>query len=137
MRDRFVPHSLFKMAACICLLALILVLLTGCGETSVFDGSKVSNETGFHMEYNVLDREETADLKLSQGEELKVVFAHSSGNVDVTVGLPGKDTIYTGTKQDNAEFYLMIPEAGVWHISVTGHRAKGRVSFTRTVDAGK
>ena len=137
MKDRFVQRTTFKWIACICLMTLVLTLLTGCGKTTAFDGSKVSDETGFHMEYNVLNQEETADINFKLGEEIKVVFAHSSGNVDVTVGLPGKDTIYTGTNQENAEFYLMIPETGVWHISVTGHQAKGRVSFTRSLAAAE
>ena len=35
------------------------------------------------------------------------------------------------SQQKNAEFILTIPEAGNYQISVTGHQAKGKVSFAR------
>ena len=131
MNDILMGRNSVKRLAGILLLGLIAFLLAGCGNASVFDGSKAANETGFQMEYSILNKEETADLKLSEGEQLRVIFSHTAGNVDVTVGQDGKEPIYRGTKQDNAEFVLMIPESGVYHISVTGHQAKGKVSFTR------
>lgn len=110
---------------------LVMSLLTGCGKESLFNGSRVCDETGFRMEYTVLNRIDTADMELSEGEELRVVIAHTAGNVDVTVGQPGKEPIYRGTGQTNAEFILTIPETGSYRISVTGHRANGKVSFIR------
>ena len=38
--------------------------------------------------------------------------------------------IYKGTEQEKADFILTIPKTGCYHISVTGHRAKGEISFT-------
>ncbi len=115
-----------------CLIPLLLcLLLAGCRGTGVFDGSRTSDETGFRMAYAILDREETADLNLSAGDRLQTVIAHQSGQVDVTVGQDGQPPIYRGTAQQNAEFTLTIPESGVYHISVTGHRAEGNVSFVR------
>ena len=110
---------------------LVMGLLTGCGKESVFNGSRVSDETGFRMEYTVLNRTDTANMELSEGEELRVAISHTAGNVDVTVGQPGKEPIYRGTGQTNAEFILTIPETGGYRISVTGHRANGKVSFIR------
>ena len=112
-------------------LTLLMTLLTGCASTVLFDGSRVTNETGFQMEYTVLNQTETAELMLSEGDQLKVVFAHTAGNVDVTVGQDGKEPIYRGTKQENAQFSLTIPEPGVYWIAVIGHQAKGQVLFTR------
>ena len=45
--------------------------------------------------------------------------------------LEGKELIYQGNGQQNADFILEITEAGNYHISVSGHQAKGNVSFTR------
>ena len=101
MKNGCIHHNMKKTAG-ICLLALLFILLTGCGKISVFDGSRVTDETGFRMEYTVLDREETADLELSEGDQLQVTIAHQSGKVDVTVGRSGKETIYSGTGQENA-----------------------------------
>ncbi len=120
-----------KAAAGFCLLAVILALLTGCGSGSVFDGSRTSDGSGFRMEYSVLDREEGADLDLTAGDRLRVSLENTQGTVDVIVGLTGKEPVYRGMGQQNAAFILEIAETGSYHISVTGHRAKGSVSFIR------
>ena len=82
------------------------------------------------MEYAVLDRKETADLALTEGDSLQVSLVNGSGTVDVVIGREGKEPVWRGTGQQNAEFVLIIPESGMYRISVTGHRAKGQASFT-------
>ena len=120
-----------KAAAVICMLAAMILLLTGCGTSSVFDGSRVANASEFQMEYSALNREEAAELVLQAGEQLRVTLSHTEGTVDVTVGMEGQEPIYRGRGQQNAEFVLEIAETGNYHISVTGHQAKGSISFTR------
>ena len=120
-----------KTVAGIFMLAVMLFLLTGCGTSSVFDGSRISNASEFRMEYSVLDREETAELALKAGDQLRVTLSHTEGTVDVTVGIEGKTPIYRGSGQQNADFVLEITEAGNYRISVSGHQAKGNVSFTQ------
>ena len=120
-----------KAVAAICMLAAMVLPLTGCGTGSVFDGSRVANASEFQMEYSVLNREETAELVLQAGEQLQVSLSHTEGTVDVTVGTDGNEPIYRGNGQQNAEFILEITETGNYHISVLGHQAKGNVSFTR------
>lgn len=51
--------------------------------------------------------------------------------VDVTVGMNGKEPIYRGNGQQNAEFVLEILKKGNYHISVSGHQAKGNIAFIR------
>ena len=120
-----------KAAAVICILAAMVFLLTGCRTGSVFDGSRVSDASGFRMEYSILNQEESADLTLREGDCLRVSLSHTEGTVDVTVGMNGKEPIYRGNGQQNAEFVLEILEKGNYHISVSGHQAKGNISFTR------
>ncbi len=112
-------------------LLAVCLLLTGCGSKNTFEGSGTSDETGFRMEYSVLDREESAELELTEGDRIQVHISHAAGNVDVTVGRAGEKPIYRGTGQENADFLLTVPETGRYRISVTGHRAKGEISFTR------
>ena len=131
MRKQSARKSKRTAAAGICLLAAMLFLLTGCGTGSVFDSSRVSNDWAFQMAYSVLDREEIASLELKVGDQLRVALSHTEGNVDVTVGLEGKPPIYRGNGQQNADFVLEIAETGSYRISVSGHRAKGSVSFIR------
>ena len=120
-----------KTMAGIFMLAVMLFLLTGCGTSSVFDGSRASDASGFRMEYSILNREESADLNLTEGDRLRVSLSHTEGSADVIVGMEGKTPIYQGNGQQNADFILEITEAGNYHISVSGHQAKGNVSFTR------
>ena len=117
-------QSKLKQAACVCMLAAMLFLLTGCRTGSVFDG-------GFRMEYSILNREESAGLNLTEGDRLQVSLSHTEGTVDVTVGMNGKEPIYRGNGQQNAEFVLEILEKGNYHISVSGHQAKGNIAFIR------
>ena len=81
------------------------------------------------MEYSILDKEESAELKLTEGDQIQVHISHTAGNVDVIVGQNGEEPIYKGTGQENADFILTIPKTGCYRISVTGHRAKGEISF--------
>ncbi|MBE6726463.1 MAG: hypothetical protein E7576_14930 [Ruminococcaceae bacterium] len=120
-----------RTAAAFVLFLAIIRLLTGCGSPSTFEGTRTSGETGFWMEYAILDREETADLPLKEGEELQVRIQHTVGDVDVTVGKVGEEPIYKGSGQTNAEFSLTIPKSGTYRISVTGHQAKGSIFFNR------
>ncbi|MBQ4437174.1 MAG: hypothetical protein II879_13925 [Clostridia bacterium] len=131
MNERYTHRYILKISAGICLLAVLLFLLTGCGAGSVFDGSRIANASEFQMEYSVLDREETTKLELRTGDQLQVTLSHTTGTVDVTVGLKGKEPIYRGNGQQNAEFMLVIDETGNYQISVSGHQAKGSISFTR------
>ena len=112
------------------ILMAICLLLSGCGGKSTFDGSRASDETVFRMEYSILDKEESAEMKLTEGVQIQVHILHITGNVDVIVGENGEEPIYKGTEQENADFILTVPKTGCYHISVTGHRAKGEVSFT-------
>ena len=105
-------QSKLKQAACVCMLAAMLFLLTGCRTGGVFDGSRVSDASGFRMEYSILNREESAGLNLTEGDRLQVSLSHTEGTVDVTVGMNGK-------------------EKGNYHISVSGHQAKGNIAFIR------
>ena len=131
MRGNTVWQSGLKQAACVCMLAAMIFLLTGCGPGGVFDGSRVSDASGFRMEYSILNREESADLNLTEGDRLRISLSHTEGNVDMTVSMEGQEPIYRGNGQQNAEFILEIAETGSYHISVSGHKAKGNITFTR------
>ncbi len=119
MRESTALQSKLKAMAGISMLAAMLFLLTGCGTGSVFAGSRVSDASGFRMEYSILNREASADLNLTEGDRLQVSLSHTEGYVDVTVGLNGKEPVYRGNGQQNAGFVLEIAETGIYHVSVS------------------
>ncbi len=126
MKRRFVRGA----AGMVLLLLAASFLLAGCGQPSSFEGSRTSSQDGFWMEYAILDRTETADFSLKEGDQLQVSMLHTAGDVDLTVGKAGDEEIYTGSAQTDADFDLIIPKAGTYRVSVTGHRAKGRIFIT-------
>ena len=91
----------------------------------------MTSESGIWLAYSILDRQETLDLSLAEGEQIQVSLTHTAGDADVTVGRVGGEFIYKGSGQTNAEFVLTIPETGTYRISITGHRAEGTASFIR------
>ena len=127
MIKRGIAQKTINLAA---ILMAICLLLSGCGGKSTFDGSRIFSETVFRMEYRILDKEESAEMKLTEGDQIQVHISHTTGNVDVIVGQNGEEPIYKGTEQENADFILTVPKTGCYYISVTGHRAKGEISFT-------
>ena len=131
MHSSTARQSKRKVTAGICMFAAMIFLLAGCRAGSVFDGSRVSDTSGFRMEYSILNREESADLTLTEGDCLLVSLSHTEGTVDVTVGMNGKEPIYRGNGQQNADFVLEIAETGNYHIFVSGHQAKGNIAFIR------
>ena len=75
------------------IMLVICLLLTGCGGNSTFDGSRTSDDIGFRMEYSILDKEESAEMKLTEGDQIQVHISHITGNVDVIVGENGEEPI--------------------------------------------
>ncbi|MDO4834816.1 MAG: hypothetical protein Q4A40_07275 [Bacillota bacterium] len=107
------------------------IMMTGCHAASKFDGNKTVNDGYFQMGYSILNQSEDATLSLEAGDTLQVEILQSSGTVSVSVGIDGKEPIYTGADLANADFALNIQETGSYRISVTGNNARGSVAFTR------
>ena len=99
--------------------------------------ARTANDDGCTMESTVLNKEQPAQISRAAGDQLQVTFAHTKGSVDVTVGMDGKEPLYKGAAQENAECSLLVSEPGVYRITVTGHQAKGRVAFIRVPQAAE
>ena len=121
-----------KTGAILMMLVLAGIMLTGCSGLMTYSGTSVSDDTGFRMAYTALNGTESAEMECSQGEQIRVIISQTAGNVDVKVCQAGKEPVYRSTEQTEADFVLTMPESGRYQISVTGHQAKGRISFVRT-----
>ena len=65
------------------------------------------------------------------GDSDQTAAAETVQRIGLTVGMEGQTPIYRGNGQQNADFVLEIAETGSYHIFVSGHQAKGNISFTR------
>ena len=126
MQGNVARQSKLKAAVGICMLAAMLFLLAGCGAGSAFEGSRVSDASGFRMEYSILNQKESADLNLTEGDYLQVSLSHTEGYVDVTVQPEGKEPIYRGNGQQNADFVLEIVETETIIFPFRDIRQKGK-----------
>jgi hypothetical protein len=109
-------------------LSMLLIITGGCGK-QVFDGSRTGNDTQFIMEYSVLNRTETHEMKLEEGTNINVKLVNESGRLKILVTDPDGQEIYSGDRADSSEFSLKATKTGTYKFSVTGNKAKGSVSF--------
>lgn len=109
----------------------VCTILTGCGSGSLFNGNKVSYADSFYMDYAILNKQEDTVMELLSGDELQVEIAQTKGSVDVIIGMDGEEPIYEGNDLTEISFTLNIGKTGDYHISVTGNKAEGYVSFER------
>ena len=119
-----------KATKILVLVCTLLLVLAGC-QRQEFDGSRVSDDTQFVLEYSVLNSTQTHEMTLEQGERLHVQIENKSGRLDIVVSSPDGKEIYRGNNADTGEFYLEIQQTGEYSFSVTGADAKGSVGFVK------
>ena len=118
-----------KSLLIVCVLALI-VSLTACGKTPVFNGSRTGNDKEFIMEYSVLNTTDGQELSAEAGDTIHTKIVVESGNLSIKIQKEDEEPIYesSGIEISN-EFDVEIDESGIYSVMVTGEKTKGSVSF--------
>lgn len=116
-----------KMAGIVCI-AVVLLSLTACG--SVFQGSRIGNDSKFIMNYQIFDTTDSQDLKAGAGDTISASIVVTDGRLSIRIQKGDDDPIYEsdGMLVSN-EFNVGIEEEGSYTVTVTGKKAKGSVSF--------
>lgn len=117
-----------KLTSLLLISALLLSLFTGCGK-QIFDGSRTGNDKQFIMDYKVLNKTETHEMKLDKGAKVDVAIKNKSGRLDVIVESADGKEIYKGNDIESGQFTLEIEDSGTYKFTVIGAKAKGSVSF--------
>lgn len=117
-----------RLFSIILLIGLILNIGTGCRK-QVFNGNRIGNDKQFIMEYTVLNKTETHQMKLEKGAFIDVIIENESGRLDVLVVDENGEKLYRGDDALTGEFSLEIPKTAIYSFSITGNKAKGSVSF--------
>ena len=117
-----------KMLSILCAI-MIIVSLTAC--SSDFDGSRTGNDNEFNMEYKVLNKTDSQDLKLQDGDKISAKIIIDGGTLAIKIQKDDEEPIYEsdGISASN-EFEVEVEESGIYTITVTGKKAKGSVNFT-------
>lgn len=96
-----------------------------------FSGSKTGDADHFEIDFDVLNTTYTHDFDMTQGESILVHVEKESGNVKITVQNGTDAPIYEGNGTAATDFSVKIPADGKYTVSVSGEKAKGKVTFTR------
>ncbi|NLM36137.1 MAG: hypothetical protein GX206_11915 [Clostridiales bacterium] len=106
----------------------IIIFATACNKV-VFDGSRTSNDKQFIMEYSVLSETQSHEMKLEQGAIIDVDIENKAGKLAILIADEDGNEIYRGDDAKTSAFSVKTPKASNYKISVTGKKAKGKVSF--------
>lgn len=115
-----------RILCCVLLLALVL---TACGGAE-FDGSRVGNESELTMEFKTLNREDTQDLTIGEGENLHGEISVEKGSLSVVIQKDDEASVYEDENLEGDLVFDVAPEAGTYTVRVDGRKARGSVSFT-------
>ena len=116
-----------KLIRGFCIL-MLLVSFTACGVE--FDGSRMGNDKKFDMEYKILNKTDSQDLKAEAGDIIHGKIVTDGGDLSIKIQKDGDDPIYesNGIAVTN-EFDVQIKDAGIYKVTVIGKKAKGSVNF--------
>ena len=112
------------------ILCISLTLLSACGHAT-FNGSSTGNDSQFIMEYSVLNTSDHRELSLKAGDVIDTAVVSDDGSVDIQVENSAGEAIYSETDVPTSEFEISISQDDVYTFTVTGHEAKGSVSFIK------
>ena len=121
--------SLLRKPFIVSILISLVLIVAGCGNESVFDSSRSSNDKQFIMNYSTLNDIKTHEMKLKEGTIVNVIIRNESGRIDILVANVEGQEIYRGDNASSGKFSLKIPKTGTYKFSVAGSKAKGGVSF--------
>lgn len=122
-------------------LLAVLLLLIGCtpAESSSFIGEKVTDEQGGYMHFELLNGSQDFELELDENADVKVLFENESGSFKVVIVDPKDKEIYSGNMKEAGtfEFGLGIHEGGIYKITVTGDKAKGKIELVKNQEIAR
>lgn len=129
--------KIIGLMGAVVLLLMGIVLFFIVDNQSVFTGSRVKNPDSYTLEFTQMNQTDSHVISLSEGDALSVDFAIDRGRADLIIGIDGEKPIYTGNDIKSGTFFLNIPVAGQYRITVRAKHAAGYVSVLLSNDAGK
>lgn len=117
-----------KLIWVVALTMLVMVFDIGCSK-QVFSGNRTSNDKQFIMDYTILNREETQELKLNESVAVDVNIENKSGKLKILITDSSGKELYRSDNAATGKFSIKIPKTDSYKFSVIGKKASGGVSF--------
>ena len=126
--------EIILLLAVTALVAVALILILTRQPETCFDGDRISEPGRFALQFNRMNRTDSETVSLAEGDALHVSWQIERGQIDVSIGMEGKETIYQANDRaagDEADFCVEISQTGAYTITLTAREAKGRVEFLK------
>ena len=114
-----------------CIVCFSLALLNACGNAT-FNGSSTGNDTQFIMEYSILNTSDHREMSLKTGDVIDTTIVSDAGRVDIQMENSAGASVYSETDVPTSAFEIVISQDDTYTFTVTGHKAKGSVSFIKS-----
>ena len=115
-------------------LASLILTLTMRQDTK-FDGERISGPGHFALRFDRMNMTDSETMTLEKGDALHVSWRIESGYVSIGIEQKNKEAIYRADDRpagDQADFYVEIPETGLYTITVSAREAKGQIEFIKS-----
>ena len=111
-----------------------ILIFTRQSETR-FDGNRISDPGRFALQFERMNKTDSETMALEEGDRLRVTWQIESGQMDIVIGMEGKEAVYRANDRsagDEADFCVEIRQTGSYTITVSARDAKGRIGFLKT-----
>ena len=126
--------KIILLFALIALIAVAGILIFIRQPETRFNGERISDPGRFALQFERMNRTDSETVSLAEGDALHVSWQIERGQIDVSIGMEGKETIYQANDRaagDEADFSVEISQTGAYTITLTAREAKGRVEFLK------
>ena len=83
------------------------------------------------MEYSIFNTSDHRELSLKSGDAIDTTVVSDDGSVDIQVENSAGEAVYSETDVPTSAFEIVISQDDTYTFTVTGHGAKGSVSFIK------
>lgn len=113
-------------------LLVAMFLLVSCRLNTEFNGSRTGNDDQFIMSYDILNIEDHQELNLKKSDKVVGKIDNKSGEITVKILNEEKEEFLKESyTKETDQFTFEAPESGKYIFSVSGEKAKGKVSFVK------
>lgn len=110
--------------------SIILLSFSGCTNGDVeFEGSRVSNDTQFVLDFSILNTTYIHEMDLFENDTIDVFIDRLSGKLNILVTDQNDESIYRSDNASSVQFALIIVSDGLYRFEISGEKASGYVSF--------